>query len=55
MRERKVINYKFGDFTSPRSVRQMKPASSRVISKDEQLAHVRLLDPLLRRYHEASY
>lgn len=48
MRERKVINYKFGNFTSPRSVRQMQGASSRVIGRDEQLATARVLDKQLR-------
>lgn len=53
-RERKVINYQFGDFTSPKGANVPKSNSSRVIGKDEQLAHTRALDYLVKSYESRS-
>lgn len=49
-RERKVINYQFGDFTSPKGVNVPKANASRVVGKDEQLAHTRALDHQVKSY-----
>lgn len=53
-RERKVINYQFGNFTSPKGVNVPKANSSRVVGKDEQLSHVRALDYLVKSYENHS-